>query len=81
MTGLARRLLAELVGTGLLVTVVVGSGIAAQQLSSGHVGLQLLENSTTTVLGLAVLILLFGDCSGWDPRTKSPGHLSSALRR
>lgn len=36
MTGLARRLLAELVGTGLLVTVVVGSGIAAQQLSPGQ---------------------------------------------
>ena len=64
MTGLARRLLAELVGTGLLVTVVVGSGITAQQLSPGQVGLQLLENSTTTVLGLAVLILLFGPVSG-----------------
>jgi glycerol uptake facilitator-like aquaporin len=64
MTGLARRLLAELVGTGLLVTVVVGSGIAAQQLSPGQLRLQLLENSTTTVLGLAVLILLFGPVSG-----------------
>lgn len=64
MTGLPRRLLAELVGTGLLVTVVVGSGIAAQQLSPGQVGLQLLENSTTTVFGLAVLILLFGPVSG-----------------
>jgi arsenate reductase len=61
---LPRRLLAELVGTGLLVTVVVGSGIAAQQLSPGQVGLQLLENSTATVLGLAVLILLFGPVSG-----------------
>jgi glycerol uptake facilitator-like aquaporin len=64
MIDLLRRLLAELVGTGLLVTVVVGSGIAAQQLSPGQVGLQLLENSTTTVLGLAVLILLFGPVSG-----------------
>jgi len=64
MIGLPRRLLAELLGTGLLVTVVVGSGIAAQQLSPGQVGLQLLENSTTTVLGLAVLILLFGPVSG-----------------
>jgi len=64
MTGLPRRLLAELLGTGLLVMVVVGSGIAAQQLSSGQVGLQLLENSTTTMLGLAVLILLFGPVSG-----------------
>ena len=61
---LARRLLAEAVGTALLVTVVVGSGIAAQQLSPGQVGLQLLENSTATVLGLGVLILMFGPVSG-----------------
>jgi len=61
---LARRLFAEFLGTGLLVTVVVGSGIAAQQLSPGNVGLQLLENSTATVLGLSVLILLFGPVSG-----------------
>jgi glycerol uptake facilitator-like aquaporin len=59
-----RRLLAELVGTALLVAVVVGSGIAAQQLSPTDVGLQLLENSTATVLGLSVLILLFGPVSG-----------------
>ena len=61
---LARRLLAELLGTALLVAVVVGSGIAAQQLSAGDVGLQLLENSTATVLGLTVLILMFGPVSG-----------------
>ena len=61
---LPRRLLAELLGTGLLVAVVVGSGIAAEQLSPGDVGLQLLENSTATVLGLTVLILLFGPVSG-----------------
>jgi len=61
---LARRLLAELLGTALLVTVVVGSGIAAQQLSPGAVGLQLLENSTATALGLTVLILMFGPVSG-----------------
>src|SRR3954452_23739771 len=59
-----RRLLAETVGTGLLVTVVVGSGIAAQRLSPGTAGLQLLENSTATVFGLAVLILVFGPVSG-----------------
>lgn len=61
---LPRRLLAELVGTGLLVAVVVGSGIAAERLSPDDVGLQLLENSTATVLGLSVLILLFGPVSG-----------------
>ena len=61
---LRRRLLAECVGTLLLVTVVVGSGIAAQRLSPGDVGLQLLQNSTATVLGLTVLILLLGPVSG-----------------
>src|SRR3954452_1147794 len=59
-----RRLLAPAGGAGLLVTVVVGSGIAAQRLSPGNVGLQLLENSTATVFGLAVLILVFGPVSG-----------------
>jgi hypothetical protein len=63
-TGLGRRLPAEFVGSALLVTIVVGSGIAAAQLSPGDVGLQLLENSTATVFGLGVLILLFGPVSG-----------------
>jgi glycerol uptake facilitator-like aquaporin len=62
--GLPRRLLAEFLGTALLVTVVVGSGIAAAALSANDVGLQLLENSTATVFGLAVLILMFGPISG-----------------
>jgi glycerol uptake facilitator-like aquaporin len=61
---LRRRLLAEFTGSAMLVTVVVGSGIAAAQLSPGDVGLQLLENSTATILGLAVLILLLGPVSG-----------------
>ncbi|HEY5200866.1 MAG TPA: MIP/aquaporin family protein [Acidothermaceae bacterium] len=61
---LARRVVAEFIGTGLLVTVVVGSGIAAQRLSPSDVGLQLLENSTATVLGLTVLILMLGPVSG-----------------
>ena len=61
---LRRRLVAEGLGTALLVTVVVGSGIAAATLSPSDVGLQLLENSTATALGLAVLILVFGPVSG-----------------
>ena len=61
---LRRPLLAELIGTALLVTVVVGSGIAAARLSPSDSGLQLLENSTATVFGLAVLILVFGPVSG-----------------
>ena len=63
MTPLPRRLLAELVGTALLVCVVVGSGIAAQRLSE-DAALQLLANSTATVLGLTVLILMVGPVSG-----------------
>lgn len=61
---LGRRLLAEFLGTCLLVAVVIGSGIAAQRLSPGDTGLQLLQNSLTTVLGLGVLILVFGPVSG-----------------
>lgn len=61
---LLRRTAAEFVGTGLLVTIVVGSGIAAQRLSPHDAGLQLLENSLTTALGLAVLILMLGPVSG-----------------
>lgn len=63
-TPLLRRCAAEILGTGLLVTVVVGSGIAAQRLSPDDVGLQLLENSLATALGLAVLIMMFQTVSG-----------------
>ncbi|WP_067810197.1 aquaporin [Nocardia beijingensis] len=63
MSGHARRLLAEFVGTAALVAVVVGSGIAAQQLTA-DLALQLLANSTATVFGLGVLILVFGPVSG-----------------
>ncbi len=59
-----RRTAAELIGTGLLVMVVVGSGIAAQRLSPGDSGLQLLENAVATALGLAVIILIFQTVSG-----------------
>jgi len=61
---LPRRLLAEFLGTALLVTAVVGSGIMAVQLSPGQVGLQLLENSIATMLALTVLILVLGPVSG-----------------
>ncbi|MDQ7908065.1 MIP/aquaporin family protein [Phytohabitans sp. ZYX-F-186] len=61
---LSRRAAAEFVGTALLVAVVVGSGIMAARLSPGDVGLRLLENSTTTAFGLAVIILMVGPVSG-----------------
>lgn len=60
---LLARAAAELVGTAALVTVVVGSGIQATDLTE-DVGLQLLANSTATVFGLGVLILLLGPVSG-----------------
>ncbi|HVW80792.1 MAG TPA: MIP/aquaporin family protein [Mycobacteriales bacterium] len=63
MNPYARRLLAEFLGTGLLVMAVVGSGIAAQTLSS-DAGLQLLENALATAAALAILILVFGPLSG-----------------
>ncbi len=64
MSTLARRAAAEFTGTALLVTVVVGSGIAAARLSPDDVGLQLLENALATALGLGALILMFGPVSG-----------------
>jgi len=59
-----RRLLAEFLGTALLVTAVVGSGIMATTLSPGDTGLQLLENSVATAFALGALILIFGPVSG-----------------
>jgi arsenate reductase len=59
-----RRLLAEYVGTGFLVAVVVGSGIAAQRLSPSDTGLQLFENATATAAALVALIIALGPVSG-----------------
>ena len=61
---LTRRLTAEFLGSALLAALVIGSGIAAQNLSPNDVGLQLLENALATALGLPVLILIFGPVSG-----------------
>lgn len=61
---MTRRLAAEFLGSALLTATVVGSGIAAQRLSPGDVGLQLFENAFATALGLAALILLFASISG-----------------
>jgi len=57
MSILARRAVAELVGTAFLVAAVIGSGIAAERLSPDDVGLQLLENSLITGAALVALIL------------------------
>jgi glycerol uptake facilitator-like aquaporin len=61
---LGRRLLAEFIGTGLLVAAVVGSGIAAAKLSPADTGLELLENTAATVGALVALILALGPVSG-----------------
>ncbi|HEY6891093.1 MAG TPA: MIP/aquaporin family protein [Solirubrobacter sp.] len=60
---LSRRLLAEFLGSAFLAALVIGSGIAAAQLS-GDTGLQLLENAAATAAGLFAIILMFGPVSG-----------------
>ena len=59
-----RRLVAEALGSAFLAAVVIGSGIAAQQLSRGNVGLDLFENAAATAAGLFAIILMFGPISG-----------------
>lgn len=61
---LARRSVAEAVGTGLLLATVVGSGIMGQQLAQGNVAITLLANAVATGAGLVALILMFGAVSG-----------------
>ncbi len=66
-----RQLLAELLGTGLLLTVVIGSGVMAERLSAGNTAVALLANALTTVGGLYILIEVFGPVSG--------GHFNPAV--
>ena len=61
---LPRRLLAEFLGSAFLAALVIGSGIAAQDLSPEDTGLQLLYNSAATAAGLFAIILMFGPVSG-----------------
>jgi arsenate reductase len=59
-----RRLLAEFLGSAFLAAIVIGSGIAAQNLSPGNVGLELFQNAAATATGLFAIILMFGPISG-----------------
>src|ERR1700731_3686771 len=59
-----RRLAAEFLGSAFLAAIVIGSGIAAQRLSPGDTGLELLENAAATAAGLFAIILMFGPVSG-----------------
>jgi glycerol uptake facilitator-like aquaporin len=62
--GLRRKVLAEFIGTALLLAAIVGSGIAAQRLSPNDVGLELLENAAATAAALVAIILAVGPVSG-----------------
>jgi len=80
---LARRALAELLGTLLLVAAVVGSGIAAQRLSPSDTGLELLENAVATGAALVAIILAVGPVSGahLNPVVSAVDALFGGLRR
>jgi glycerol uptake facilitator-like aquaporin len=62
--GAPQKLLAEMLGTALLLAVVIGSGIMAERLSAGNMGVALLANALATVGGLYVLIEVFAPISG-----------------
>lgn len=59
-----RRLVAEALGTGLLLAVVIGSGIMGERLAGGNIAVALLGNTLATGAGLVVLITIFGPISG-----------------
>ncbi|WP_377155117.1 aquaporin [Roseateles sp. UC29_93] len=61
---LSRKLLAEALGSALLLAVVIGSGVMAERLSGGNAGIALLANALATVGGLYVLIEVLGPVSG-----------------
>jgi hypothetical protein len=61
---LPRRLVAEGIGTALLLAAVVGSGIMGERLAGGNVAIALLANTITTGSTLVALILTFGPISG-----------------
>jgi glycerol uptake facilitator-like aquaporin len=64
MDHMPRRLIAEALGTALLLAVVIGSGIMAERLAGGNAAIALLANTLATVAGLYVLIEVFGPVSG-----------------
>ena len=61
---LSRKLLAEGLGTALLLAIVIGSGVMAERLSGGNIAIALLANTLATVGGLYILIEVFGPISG-----------------
>lgn len=79
MNRLSHRLLAEGLGTALLLAIVIGSGVMAERLAGGNVAIALLGNTVATVWGLYFLIHTFGPSSGahFNPAVS----LVMALRR
>ena len=78
---LARRLVAEALGTALLLIAVIGSGIMASRLSPDDLGLQLLENAAATAGALIGLILMFGAVSGahFNPAVTIVGRMFGTI--
>ena len=74
-----RRLVAEALGTALLLAIGIGSGVMGERLSGGNVAIALLGNTLATGAGLVVLITILGPISGahFNPAVS----LAFALRR
>ncbi|MDB5802564.1 MAG: putative transrane abc transporter protein Major intrinsic protein [Rhodocyclales bacterium] len=80
---LPRRLLAELVGTALLLAIVIGSGIMGERLADGNMAIALLANTLATASGLYILIEVFGPISGahFNPAVSAVMTLRGELPR
>lgn len=88
---IGRAVLAEFIGTAMLLCAVIGSGIMAERLSGGNGGVALLANTLATVLALYVLIEVFGPVSGahfnpvvtlmlaWHCRAQAQGRMAPPL--
>ena len=83
MIDLPRKLLAEAVGTALLLAVVIGSGIMGERLAGGNMAIALLANTLATVGGLYILIEVFGPVSGahFNPAVSAVMTLRGELPR
>jgi glycerol uptake facilitator-like aquaporin len=83
MIDLPRKLLAEAVGTALLLAVVIGSGIMGERLAGGNMAIALLANTLATVGGLYILLEVFGPVSGahFNPAVSAVMTLRGELPR
>jgi len=79
---LARRSVAEFLGTGLLVATVIGSGIMGERLAGGNVAIALLANTIATGAALVALILAFGPISGahFNPVVTAADAMEGGIR-